>query len=79
VELSLVGDESLPLAEELKYLGILFTSDGRFERKMDRWIGAWSAVMRVLLQSVVVKRELNQKARLSIDWFIFVPTLTYGH
>ena len=30
-------------------------------------------------RSVVVKRELSQKARLSIYQLIFVPTLTYGH
>ena len=39
VECSLqVRDESLPQAEEFNYLGVLFTSDGRFEWEMDRWI-----------------------------------------
>ena len=28
---------------------------------------------------VVVKKELSQKAKLSIYWSIYVPTLTYGH
>ena len=45
---------------------------------MDRRIGALSAVMRVLLRSVVEKRELSWKAKLSVYWSIFVPTLTYG-
>ncbi len=27
----------------------------------------------------MVKRELSQKAKLSIYWSIFVPTLSYGH
>jgi len=40
VECSLqVADESLPQAEEFKYLGILFTSDGRLDREMDGPIG----------------------------------------
>jgi len=47
--------ESLPQAEEFKHLRILLMSDGRLERDMDRRIGASSAVMRVLLRSVVVK------------------------
>ena len=65
VEISVwVGDESLPQAEEFKYLGILFMSDGRLVGEMDRRIGASSAVMRVLLQSVVVKREMSRKAKL---------------
>ncbi|MDF4350667.1 hypothetical protein P3435_23365 [Vibrio parahaemolyticus] len=43
------------------------------------WFGAASAVMRALRRSVVVKRELSQKAKLSIYLSIYVPTLTYGH
>ncbi|TWW74379.1 hypothetical protein D4764_14G0003810 [Takifugu flavidus] len=65
--------------EEFKYLGVLFTSEGRMEQDIDRRIGASSAVIRTLNRSVVVKRELSQKAKLSIYRSIFVPTLTYGH
>lgn len=35
--------------------------------------------MPLLYCTVVTKRELSQKAKLSIYWSIFVPTLTYGH
>ena len=45
--------------EEFKYLGFLFTSEGRLERETDRRIGAAAAVMRSLYRSVVVKRELS--------------------
>jgi len=69
----------LTQAKEFKYLRVLFTSEGKMEREMDRWIGAVSAVMRTLYLSVVVKRELSQKAKLSIYRSIYVPTLTYGH
>ncbi|KAI3352719.1 hypothetical protein L3Q82_020175 [Scortum barcoo] len=41
-----VGGEVLPQVEELKYLGVLFTSEGKMEREIDRRIGAASAVMR---------------------------------
>ncbi|KAJ0002535.1 hypothetical protein NQD34_007684 [Periophthalmus magnuspinnatus] len=74
-----VGGESLPQVEEFKYLGVLFTSEGRMEREIDRRIGAASAVMRLLYRSVVVKKELSPKAKLSIYRSIYVPTLTYGH
>lgn len=74
-----VGNESLPQVKEFKYLGVLFTSEGRREREIDRRIGAASAVMRALHRTVVVKRELSRKAKLSIYWSIYVPTLTYGH
>ena len=67
VECSLrVGSELLPQAKEFKYLGVLFTSEGKMEREMDRRIGAVSAVMRALYRSVVVKKELSRKAKLSV-------------
>ncbi|CAM4603447.1 unnamed protein product [Leuciscus chuanchicus] len=74
-----VGGEFLPQVEEFKYLGVLFTSEGRIEREIDRRIGAASAVMRSLYRSVVVNKELSRKAKLSIYRSIYVPTLTYGH
>ncbi|TWW74357.1 hypothetical protein D4764_14G0003580 [Takifugu flavidus] len=74
-----VGEEVLTQVEEIKYLGILFTSEGRMEREIDRRIGAASAVMRALNRSVVVKKELSRKAKLSIYQSFYVPVLTYGH
>ncbi|TWW60956.1 hypothetical protein D4764_05G0010460 [Takifugu flavidus] len=74
-----VKEEILPQVEEFKYLGVLFTSEGRMEQEIDRRIGAASAVMRTLHRSVVVQRELRLSAQLSIYRSIFVPTLTYGH
>ncbi|KAK3557454.1 hypothetical protein QTP70_027739, partial [Hemibagrus guttatus] len=74
-----VGGEVLPQVEEFKYLGVLFMSEGRMDREIDRRIGAVAAVMRSMYQSVVVKKELSRKAKLSIYQSIYVPTLTYGH
>ncbi|KAK3511322.1 hypothetical protein QTP70_000380 [Hemibagrus guttatus] len=74
-----VGGEVLPQVEEFKYLGVLFTSEGRMDHEIDRWIGAAAAVMRSMYRSVVVKKELSQKTKLSIYQSIYVPTLTYGH
>ena len=78
VECSLwVGSELMPQAKEFKYLEVLFTSEGKMEREMDRWIGAVSAVIQVLYRSVV-KKELSRKAKLSIYQSIYIPTLIYG-
>jgi len=71
--------EIIPEVEEFKYFGVLFTSEGRMEREIGGRIGAASAVLRALHRPVVVKKELSQKAKLSIYWSIYVPTLTYGH
>ncbi|KAK3509359.1 hypothetical protein QTP70_030004 [Hemibagrus guttatus] len=74
-----VGGEVLPQVEEFKYLGVLFMSEGRMDHEIDRRIGAAAAVMRSMYRSVVVKKELSRKAKLSIYQSIYVPTLTYGH
>ena len=65
--------------EKFKYLGVAFTSDGRQDEELDTRIGKASAVMRALHYSVVMKRELSKKAKLSIFKAVFVPILTYGH
>ncbi|KAI3370427.1 hypothetical protein L3Q82_025187 [Scortum barcoo] len=73
-----VGGEVLPQVEEFKYLWVLFTSEGKMEREIDRRIAAASAVMRSVYRTVVVKKELSRKAKLSIyHRSIYAPTLTY--
>ena len=52
--------------EEFKYLRVSFLSEGKMEREIDRRIGGASAVMQTLKRPVLVKRELSQKAKLSI-------------
>jgi len=74
-----VGMECLTQAKEFKYLGVLFTSEGKMEREIDRQIGAAAAVKQALYRSVLVKRELSRKAKFSIYWSVYVPTLTYDH
>lgn len=49
-----VENEVLPQVEELKYLGVLFTTEGKV--KIDRRIGKAFVVMLALYWSVVVKR-----------------------
>lgn len=56
----------LSQAKDFKYLVILFVSDGKMEHEMDRWIGASSAVMQVLFQTVMVKWKLRLKVKLFI-------------
>ena len=70
---------TLKQVEKFKYLGVAFTSDGRQDKELDTRIDKASAVMRALNYSVVMKRELSKKAKLSIFKAVFVPILTYGH
>ncbi|KAI3362854.1 hypothetical protein L3Q82_001889 [Scortum barcoo] len=53
-----VGGEVLPQVEEFKYLGVLFTSEGKMEREIDRRIGAASCSYAVgVCRTVVVRRR----------------------
>ena len=74
-----VNGVTLKQVEKFKYLGVALTSDGRQDEELDTRISKASAVMRALHHSVVMKRELPKKARLSIFKAVFVPILTYGH
>ena len=74
-----VNGATLKQVEKFKYLGVAFTSDGRQEEELDTRIDMASAAMRALHYSVVMKRELSKKAKLSIFKRVFVPILTYGH
>ena len=74
-----VNGATLKQVEKFKYLGVAFTSDERQDEELDTRIGKASAVMRALHYSVVMKRELSKKAKLSIFKAFFVPILTYGH
>ncbi|KAK3542227.1 hypothetical protein QTP86_018788 [Hemibagrus guttatus] len=58
-----VGGEVLPQVEEFKYLGVLFTSEGRMDCEIDRRIGAAAAVMRSMYRSVVVKKGAEPEGK----------------
>ena len=68
-----VNGATLKQVEKLKYLGVAFTSDGKQDKELDTRGGKTSAVMRALHYSVVMKRELSKKAKLSIFKTVFVP------
>ena len=70
----LSSGESLPQVGKMKYISVLFMSG--VERR-ERLTGG--SVQHLWYWSVVVKRELSQRAKLSIYQLIYIPTLPYGH
>ena len=65
--------------EKIHYLVVAFTSDKKQDGELDTRIGKASAVMQALHYSVVMKRELSKKGKLSVFKTVFVPNLTCGH
>jgi len=58
---------------------VVFTSDGRQDEELDTGIGKASAVMRALQYSVVMKRDLSKRAKLSVFKLVFVTIFAYGY
>ena len=65
--------------ETFKYLGVTFSSDDIQDNELDTRIEKANEVMRQPYRSVVLKRELCTKAKLSVFRSVFIPILTYGH
>ena len=57
---------TLKQVEKLKYFPIALTSGERQDKKLDTQIDKVTAVMRALVYSVVMKRELLKKVKLLI-------------
>ena len=62
-----------------KYLGVLFSDDGKQDGEIDRRIGAATSVLPSLYRSIVTKAELSTKAKMAIFKIVYRPTLIYGH
>ena len=72
-----VNGVTLKQVEKFKYLRVAFRSDGRQDEELDTRIGKARPVMRALHYSVVMKRELSKKAKLSIFKTVFVLIIIY--
>ena len=70
-----VNGVTLKQAEEFKYLGFAFTSDGRQDEELDTRIGKTRAVMRSLHYSIVMR--IVKKGKSFSFQKIFVPILIY--
>ena len=62
----------MPLADEFRYLWVLFMSEGRLEEVIDRQIGAVSAMVQTVYWSVEVK--VQKAGLLFTDQSLFLPS-----
>ena len=74
-----VCSNTLQQLEKFKYLGVVFTSDGRRHMEIDTLIDEANAVLRELYRPVVTKQELSNTAKLPGFKSVFIPILTCGH
>ncbi|TWW61064.1 hypothetical protein D4764_05G0011540 [Takifugu flavidus] len=62
-----VKEEILPQVEEFKYLGVLFTSEGRMEQEIDRRISAASAETPGKIQDTLERLCLSTGLGIPLD------------
>ena len=74
-----VSSSVRPEVEKFKYLGVVFTRDGKRNKKIGARIGKAKVILRELCRSVVTIREFSNTAKVSVFKSAFVPILTYGH
>lgn len=55
---------------------LLFKSEGKMEQEIDGWINAASTLLWLGYRSIMVKKELRPRAKLSSHWSV-APTLSY--
>jgi len=71
-----IGAEAV---DEIAASTSLFTSDERWSKEIDTWIGKANAVLCELYHSVVTKEELLNTTKLSVFKAVFVLILSFGH
>ena len=64
---------------KLKYLGLVLTSDGRWNMEIDTRISKANAVLRELYRPLLTKQEFFDTTKLTVFKSVFVPILSYGH
>lgn len=73
-----LNDQVLEQVSEFKYLGTIFSEDGKLVKEMEHRRKNGNAVASQLRSHVFNKRELSNDTKLTIHRSIFRPTILYG-
>lgn len=76
--LCLLDDFSLEQVSEFKYLGCVFSEDGKLDREFEERKRKGNAVTSQLRSHIFSKKELSSNTKLTIHQSIFRPTIMYG-
>jgi len=74
-----VSGNTLNQVEKFMYLGLVFMSDRKQNRKIDAWITITNSVLHKLYRIIVIRQKLSNTSMLSVFKLVYVPILTYGH
>ena len=73
-----IGEEVIDQVEEMKYLGVMISSDGRMEKEVEARIGSATRVIGGMNEAVLKRKELSRSTKLTVVNATMMPTLMYG-
>ena len=73
-----IGEEIIDQVEEIKYLGVIVSSDGRMEKEVEARIGSATRVIGGMNETVLKRKELSRSTKLKVVNVTMIPTLLYG-
>ena len=72
-----VGDQAIEQVDEIKYLGVMLSSDGRMQKEMEARIGSATRMIGGMSEAVL-RRELSKGTKLKVVNATMMPSLLYG-
>ena len=73
-----VDDEVIEQVDEMKYLGVMISSDGSIEKEVEARIGSAARMVGGMSEAVLRRKELSKKTKLKVINATMLPTLMYG-
>ncbi|MDA8042237.1 MAG: reverse transcriptase domain-containing protein [Pirellulales bacterium] len=73
-----IGEEVIDQVDEMKYLGVIISSDGRMEKEVEARIGSATRVIGGMNETVLKRKELSRSTKLKVVNATMIPTLLYG-
>lgn len=73
-----IENTQLEQITEYKYLGTIFTQDGKMNREFDERITKTTQLYYQINKTIINKKEISKKTKLNIYKTIYRPTLTFG-
>ena len=73
-----IGDQVIEQVDEMKYLGVMISSDGRMEKEIEARIAMATRLVGGMGDTVLSRRELSEGTKLKVVNATMMPSLLYG-
>ena len=73
-----IGDQVMEQVDEMKYFGVLISSDDRMEKEVEARIAMATRMLGGMSDMVLSRRELSKSTKLQVVNATMMPSLPYG-